>query len=151
MLDRVIVHPRDTEFKTSWDNYPREVTAYIEKVNPEYQTYQFVIKAYPANESGWKQGLDDCARFEKERSLKLDEEIRNLKNEAKQIHSVYSKEIEKLNEEASSLHAGYGKEITDLRSTAEKQLSEINRLNEEIRVIHSGYSEKLKSLKMALS
>lgn len=144
VLDRIIVHPRDTEFKTSWDNYPRQVTAYIEKVNPEYQTYQFVIKAYPANESGWKKGLDDCAKFEKERSAKLDEDISALKKEVEQIHSVYAKEIEKLNEEASSLHAGYGKEITDLRGTAEKQLLEINRLNDEIKIIHSGYSEKIK-------
>eukprot|EP00831_Metopus_contortus_P068419 TRINITY_DN61189_c0_g1_i2.p2 TRINITY_DN61189_c0_g1~~TRINITY_DN61189_c0_g1_i2.p2 ORF type:complete len:164 (-),score=40.84 TRINITY_DN61189_c0_g1_i2:83-574(-) len=56
-LDRVIVHPRDTEFKTEWEKYPREVTAYIEKVNPEFQTYQFIVQAYPASEIGWKVGL----------------------------------------------------------------------------------------------
>lgn len=46
-LDRVIMEPWNTELATLWKNYPREVTAYLEKVNPDYSTYQFIIQASP--------------------------------------------------------------------------------------------------------
>lgn len=150
VIDRVIVHPRDTEFKTSWDTYPREVTAYIEKVNPEFQTYQFVIKAYPASMAGWKLGLEECARFEKERSHGLDDDLRKAKADLDKIHSSYSEEIKRLNEEAASLHEVYGKEISDLKETGLKQFGEINRLNEEIISIHGSYSKRLSELEESL-
>ncbi len=44
-LDRVIMEPWNTELATLWKNYPREITAYAEKANPDYSTYQFIIKA----------------------------------------------------------------------------------------------------------
>lgn len=146
VLDRVIVHPKDTELKTSWDNYPREVTAYLEKVNPEFQTYQFVIKAYPASLDGWKKGLEECADFEKKRSTKLDEEIRKLKAEIEGLHSGYSKEIASLNHEAESLHKAYGEQIEGLKETLDSQLAEFERLNLEIGRIHGDYSEKIRLL-----
>jgi GT2 family glycosyltransferase/2-polyprenyl-3-methyl-5-hydroxy-6-metoxy-1,4-benzoquinol methylase len=44
-LDRVIMEPWNTELATLWKHYPREITAYVEKANPDYSTYQFIIKA----------------------------------------------------------------------------------------------------------
>jgi len=64
-LDRIFIHPGDTELKTVWKDYPREITAYLEKVNPEYQTYQYIIKAYPATETGWKTAAEDAVAGEK--------------------------------------------------------------------------------------
>lgn len=129
VIDRVIIHPRDTEFRTAWDSYPREVTAYIEKVNPEYQTYQFVIKAYPAGLAGWKQGLEECARFEKERSSKLEDDIKKLIKERDRLHSVYSAEIERLNAEISDLH--------------EKYSATVKKLQNDISSMHFGYEAQI--------
>jgi len=151
VLDRIIVHPRDTEFKTSWDSYPREVTAYIEKVNPEYQTYQFVIKTYPASMSGWKKGLEDCAEFEKERNSRLYDELRKVKTETEKIHLAYSGEVERLNHEIKELHSAYGNEINSLKATGEKLFLEIQRLNEEFTVIHKNYNEEISRLDSEVS
>ncbi|RZB38068.1 MAG: O-antigen biosynthesis protein [Desulfobacteraceae bacterium Eth-SRB2] len=76
-LERVIIHPRDTEMKTPWDSYPRDVTAYIEKVNPEYQTYQFIVKAHPASVAGWKKGLEDALESEKKKAVALEEKLKS--------------------------------------------------------------------------
>ena len=51
-VDRVIIDPRNTEFHSLWSQYPREITAYLEKANPEYRTYQFVIRAVPMGPHG---------------------------------------------------------------------------------------------------
>lgn len=147
VLDRVIVHPRDTELKTSWDSYPREVTAYMEKVNPEFQTYQFVIRAYPATMTGWKLGLEECARFEKERSFKLDEDLRNTKTELEKVHAAYSEEIKRLNDEASQFHGVYGKQISDLNDSGRVQLAEIERLGS----INESLMTRLKDMEESLS
>lgn len=77
-LDRVIIHPRDTEMKTPWDSYPRDVTAYMEKVNPEYQTYQFIVKAHPTSASGWKKGLEDALESEKKKTGDLEEKLKSV-------------------------------------------------------------------------
>ena len=46
-VERITVEPWESEFHTLWHQYPREITSYIEKVNPEYRTYQFVLEAVP--------------------------------------------------------------------------------------------------------
>ncbi len=75
-LERIIVHPRDTEMKTAWESYPREVTAYLERVNPEFQTYQFVMKAYPTTAQGWKAGLEDALEAERKKGNRLETELK---------------------------------------------------------------------------
>jgi len=51
-VDRVIIDPWNTEFHSLWSQYPREITAYLEKANPEYRTYQFIIRAVPMGPHG---------------------------------------------------------------------------------------------------
>lgn len=75
-LQRIMIHPRDTEMKTPWDSYPREVTAYLEKVNPEFQTYQFVIKACPTDEQDGRVGLEDARQAEAERADRLEKVLK---------------------------------------------------------------------------
>ena len=65
-LERVIVHPEDTEFKTKWDSYPSEVTTYMQKVNLEFQTYQFVVKAYPKHLENHKEQFSDNLEYKTE-------------------------------------------------------------------------------------
>lgn len=48
--DRVIKNPQETEFKTQPLNHEESIfLSYIEKVNPEAHTYQFVVTAYPTD------------------------------------------------------------------------------------------------------
>ncbi|MBE9571653.1 MAG: glycosyltransferase [Proteobacteria bacterium] len=147
-LDRVIVHPRDTEMKTLWDSYPRDVTAYLEKVNPEYQTYQFVVKAYPTTTSGWKKGLEDALEFEKKKVGDLEEklnrtekELVSLKSEAAGFEAEISKrqkeylrnldkEMARLESEKAEIHGGYKAEIARLEEEYE---TENDRLQGEIK------------------
>ncbi len=127
-LDRVIIHPRDTEMKTPWDSYPREVTAYLEKVNPEFQTYQFVVKAFPMSDSGWHIGINDALACEKKRNKQLeaiiaenkkelaDLGVKNtaLEDEKADIHKGYLKESKKIAERAHQERDQYQTEISNL-------------------------------------
>lgn len=146
-LDRVIVHPRDTEMKTPWDSYPREITAYLEKVNPEYQTYQFIIKAYPTSATGWKEGLEDALESEKRKVSDLEgklkktgKELISLKGQVAGFEAEISKrekeylrnlnrEIERLEEEKTEIHRGYK--------------ARIGQIEEEKTEIHRGYKAKI--------
>jgi 2-polyprenyl-3-methyl-5-hydroxy-6-metoxy-1,4-benzoquinol methylase len=81
-IHRIVIDPRATEFGTMYDSYPREVTAYLEKVNPEYNTYQFVIEAAPGSGGlyAWDSPLEgllaERARLEKLASGLEDENMR---------------------------------------------------------------------------
>jgi GT2 family glycosyltransferase/glycosyltransferase involved in cell wall biosynthesis/2-polyprenyl-3-methyl-5-hydroxy-6-metoxy-1,4-benzoquinol methylase len=146
-LERVIVHPRDTEMKTPWDSYPRDVTAYLEKVNPEYQTYQFVVKAYPTTTSGWKRGFEDALESEKNKVADIEEKLKRtkkelifLKSEAAGFEAEISKrqkeylrdldkETARLEGEKSEIHKGYKAQIAGM----EQEKAEI----------HKGYTDRI--------
>ena len=149
-IERVIIHPRDTEMKTAWDQYPREVTAYIEKVNPEYQTYQFVIKAYCMTDRGWRQGLEDQLAWYAENNRQMEETI-SIKNE--ELHRLraesagFEKEFEKrqkeylenLDSETARLEA----EKSDIHSAYQSRIDE---LENESREMHNGYQQQVRDL-----
>jgi GT2 family glycosyltransferase/2-polyprenyl-3-methyl-5-hydroxy-6-metoxy-1,4-benzoquinol methylase len=125
-LDRVIVHPKDTEIGTQWEKYPRQVTAYIEKVNPEFQTYQFIIKAFAATVHGWKKGLEDAARSQ--RQIRLDIESKMVSTQ-KDLE-WHKKEIKRLNNELSGKEEKYNRVLS----------SEKSRLEAEIYRLHKKYT-----------
>lgn len=149
-IDRVIIHPRDTELKTPWDNYPREVTAYLEKVNPEYQTYQFVIQAHMMTSTGWKKGLEDSVEAEKKKRNALSGIVKEyekelsflrgeyagfqneLKKREKEYLSDIEKELERLEDEKTTISDGFEKEI--------------ERLEDENKSLHKRYQDKIASL-----
>jgi 2-polyprenyl-3-methyl-5-hydroxy-6-metoxy-1,4-benzoquinol methylase len=82
-MDRVIVIPQNTEFGTNFNEIPSEVKEFITKNNSEFQTYQFICRAY-------KQGVH--AEFNR---------FSSLEGELKRLESieVENKElIEKCNE-----------------------------------------------------
>ncbi len=149
-LDRVVVHPRDTEMKTPWDSYPREITAYIEKVNPEYKTYQFVIKAFPMTDRGWRKGLEDTIASQDQAKRMLEttleskeDELRHLRAESAGFNQEFKKretehldnlkrEMDRLEEEKSQIHKDYRLRMSELEM--------------EIKTIHTGYHQKIGSL-----
>jgi glycosyltransferase involved in cell wall biosynthesis/2-polyprenyl-3-methyl-5-hydroxy-6-metoxy-1,4-benzoquinol methylase len=125
-LDRVIIHPRDTEMKTPWDSYPRDVTAYIEKVNPEYQTYQFIVKAHPASVKGWKKGLEDALEFEKKKSSALEEKL-----ESAEVNLVSLKgKLVGFEAEKAEIHRVYEAEKAEIHRVYEAEKAEIHRVYE---------------------
>ena len=153
-LDRVIIHPRDTEMKTPWDSYPRDITAYLEKVNPEYQTYQFIVKTHPTTASGWKKGLQDALESEKnkvgdlEKKLKkAEKELVSLKSEVAGFEAEASKrekeylqnldrETNRLEEEKADIRRGFKAEI----ARVEEEKAEVRlRLEEEKVEVRKGY------------
>ena len=160
-LDRVVIHPRDTEMKTPWDSYPREVTAYIEKVNPEYQTYQFVIKAHPMSAAGWRKGLEDALAAEQSQISLLKERlaakrsdrkrIEGLENELKKREAEYlaslDREIARLEAEKEGIHRSYRQEMAQLEAEKEgihrSYRQEMAQLEEEKAQIHAGYQEEM--------
>lgn len=153
-IGRVIVHPRDTEMKTPWDQYPRDVTAYLEKVNPEYQTYQFIIKACPTSDMSWRRGIEDSLAYEREQAEELRKSLaeqrvdydfllakhagfeQELKKRADEYLENLKKETERLEAEKADIHAGYKGELErrekEILSIHEKYEEVISRQNDEI-------------------
>jgi GT2 family glycosyltransferase/2-polyprenyl-3-methyl-5-hydroxy-6-metoxy-1,4-benzoquinol methylase/prefoldin subunit 5 len=142
-FDRVLIHPRDTELKIPWDSYPREVTAYLEKVNPEYQTYQFVLKVYPATLAGWKKGLADSLAFERKRASELERKNQTAEEALSRLQDQYDRleedinarfkgEMDRLEAEMGSIHKEYQEKITAMES--------------ETDAVHQGYKQKIADL-----
>ncbi|MCD4722714.1 MAG: glycosyltransferase [Desulfobacula sp.] len=126
-LDRVIVHPKDTELRTQWEKYPRQVTAYIEKVNPEFQTYQFIIKAFPATVDGWKKGLEDAARSQRQIRLDIESKMVSIQKDL----DWHKKEIQRLNKELVEKEEKYHQVLSDEKSRLE---TEIHTLHKEYKI-----------------
>lgn len=153
-LDRVVVHPRDTEMKIPWDSYPREVTAYLEKVNPEYKTYQFVIKAHPMSAVGWRKGLEDALASERSKVMALTQretdrekllsrlrgEVNGFEKELQKRQAEYmdgwNREFQRLEDEQKKIHEGYRKQMAILES--------------EKKEIYNGYQEQLNKIEALL-
>lgn len=146
-LDRVIIHPRDTEMKTPWNNYPRQITAYIEKVNPEYQTYQFIVKAYPASDAGSTAGLKNALAAEQNK-------VEHLKNDNRQLSrdlGFFLGEVSGFEQEMKKRQHEYRQNVDRLTETFEKEKSDIHTgyrreilaLEDEKKEIHQHYREKM--------
>ena len=60
-IDRVIMEPWNTEFKTDWFKIPEDIRKRIENSNPDIFTYQFVIKAVPMEKSSAVKLLEERA------------------------------------------------------------------------------------------
>ncbi len=150
-LDRVIVHPRDTEMKTPWDSYPRDVTAYLEKVNPEYQTYQFIVKAHPTTATGWKKGLEDALESEKKKARGLEEELKKaalLRGEVANFEAELSKREKEYAAEKDEIRRGYEaernrieRETKDLQLKAAHFKTESDRFREDLTRLKEEKSE----------
>lgn len=167
-LDRIIIHPRDTEMKTPWEKYPREVTAYLEKVNPEYQTYQYVVKAFPMSDTGWRIGLEDALAAEKLKVKNLEalnaenEKARHflqaeyngfqaeLEKREKEYLANLQTEMDQLEGEKEDIHRGYEREIARLKneqsSIRDGYEKEIERQKAEQSRILQEYQEKYSRL-----
>ncbi len=164
-LDRVVIHPRDTEMNTPWDRYPREVTAYLEKVNPEYKTYQFIVKAHPMSIGGWRKGLEDALSAEQSQVAELtgrlektetrlqffQGERNNFQDELKKREKEYlanlDREISRLEGEKTQLHQDYQAHIsrldTEISDLHRDYRCETDRLEAEITEIHTDYRTKM--------
>ncbi len=151
-LDRVVIHPRDSEMKTPWDSYPREVTAYLEKVNPEYKTYQFVIKVHPMSAIGWQKGLVDALAAERSTVMaltqkeaefmgRLNRETQRLEDEKCQIHQGYQEQMAIMESEKREIHHKVRKLIHTLKVTE----CQLHRSREELRELTRLYGD-LKSV-----
>ncbi|WP_321491625.1 glycosyltransferase [uncultured Desulfobacter sp.] len=131
-LDRVIVHPKDTELKTLWEKYPREITAYMEKVNPEFKTYQFVIKAFPTTLDGWKKGLEHAVESQK----KIRRGIENKIDAVQKDLDWHKNEIRRLNYELGDKEDTYSRLLAGERT----------RLETEIKALHKAYRGEIQRL-----
>ena len=118
-LDRVIIDPWNTELSSLWQNYPREVTAYIEKVNPDFSTYQFIIQAEPMGELTEikiiQESLDQLAD---ENSL-----LKGKSEKYQNKNAELNKELERRTQWAQNLEAQL-KEKTEWAQNLEAQLKE---------------------------
>ncbi len=122
-IDRVKVSPQDTEFKTLWDKYPKEITSYIEKVNPEFRTYQYVIKAIKMNEFGENLLLKEKYKELKEGFLKLEKDFLFLKEKIEVL--------ENKNENLQVENEDLKQNIEILKNEKEKILKENENLQTE--------------------
>ncbi len=125
-IKRVIINPWDTEFKTSYEKYPKEVISYIEKSNPDYNTYQFVIKAAKFNEKTKILKLNDKVEQLAQEKLLLQEELNNTIQEKLSLQEELNRSIQEkllLQEE--------------LNNTIQEKLS----LQEELNLIKNKYNE----------
>ncbi len=123
-IKRVIINPWDTEFKTPYSKYPKEIINYIEKNNPDYNTYQFIIKAIPFNKF-------TSILILKERIKDLQKEIDTIKNEKDKL-------IDNLNKEKSQLKD----KIFQLEQENIRCKNKINILEEENKLLNNNLQEK---------
>jgi len=133
-LDRIIVHPADTELKTQWEGYPREVTAYIEKVNPEYKTYQFILKAFPTTEKGWKEGLEDAIRSQRRKRSALEGNLKEVKEKNRLLEKMVAdvnSELEKKEMRHNEVHTHYETEVKEIRGGYTKEFERLNKEHRE--------------------
>ena len=146
-LDRVVVHPRDTEMKTPWDSYPREVTAYLEKVNPEYQTYQFVIKAHPMSAAGWRKGLEDALTAERASVAKLSERLKAVETDLQYYKGEFNGFEAELNKREQEYLANLDREIARLEDEKEQiregYRAQVHKTDSEIVDLHKAYASQL--------
>ena len=146
-LDRTIVHPRDTEMKTPWDSYPREVTAYLEKVNPEYQTYQFVIKAHPMSAAGWRKGLEDALAAERATVAKLSETLKKVETDLQYYQGEYNGFEAELNKREKEYLANLEKELARIEDEKgeihQGYQAQIRKHDEDMAALHTSYSTKM--------
>ncbi len=146
-LDRIIVHPKDTELKTLWEKYPRQVTAYMEKVNPEFQTYQFIIKAFATTFEGWKKGLADAVRSQKQIRLNTESKMVSIQKDL----NWHKKEIKRLNNELYEKEEKYSRVLTSEKSRLEYEIVQqnckyedaIKALENEMESVHKGYQAEI--------
>lgn len=81
--DRMIISPKDTEFTTTViDKEDQHILEYIQKSNPENETYQFIIKAYKKREDG-----SSTFAALKEESLPRTKKIETLTAKIKRLES----------------------------------------------------------------
>lgn len=120
-LERVIIHPKDTELRTQWENYPTEITDYIEHTNSEFQTYQFVLKAFPSTEQGIKKSYQDQIRS-------MEDEIVSIENERDQ----YREYLEQAKSECQQIQ-NENNELIKLRDRNTVLESTVLHMDNEIR------------------
>lgn len=171
-LERVIIHPRDTEMKTPWDSYPRDVTAYLEKVNPEFQTYQFVVKSYPTTEQGWKKGLDDALTAERKRCTGLEEKLSQaqenidslkaieagceaeLQKREKEYLDGLQRELDRVEEEKKEIQEGYERQLSRLEDEKKELNDSCRSISAECEVkcheISAVYESKIDTIEAEL-
>lgn len=92
LLDRNIVDPHNTEFKTqALTAEDMNLLSYISERNPEYKTYQFIVKAIPLYDQNSLQS-ELIKEQEQTRLLRIDlerkaQEVRKLESNLKWIES----------------------------------------------------------------
>jgi len=129
-IDRVIMEPWNTEFKTDWFKIPEETRKKLENTNPDIFTYQFVIKATPMNKNFQINSSDEKIDF-------LIKEVEQYKNLLEQKH----KEINTLKNNLAS--------IENLKLILEDMSSKLNELNEEnkkLLIENNKLNEKINNL-----
>lgn len=127
-LDRTIIDPRDTEIKIDWEKYPEEVAEHLRKENPEFQTYQFIIKAYPDTDAGKISYLEDRLSDETQKNEDMETALEETKQELSGVKGELEKRSTSQKEYLGAMswvqeqHQG---DIESLKSDYERRLSEL--------------------------
>jgi len=130
-IERVQVDPWTSEFKTQWSSYPREVTAYLEKVNPEFRTYQFVIRACKMN----RYGEQELYRAQYEAIKSALHEVQERLSKIEEQYSAAKEQIKGLLSEKEGLLSekeGLQKELEGTRKERDKVLNLYRKTEEEL-------------------
>ncbi|OCC14270.1 Glycosyltransferase [Dissulfuribacter thermophilus] len=123
-IDRIIVDPWNTELRTQWFSYPKEVTSYLEKVNPEFRTYQFVVEAMKMGPYGEKELF-------KSQYIALKNSLSAAQEKLDELH----RENQKLFEEKARLEGNLqnlGHEVNELRAERERLLEQLRASEENL-------------------
>lgn len=140
-IDRVIINPWDTEFKTPYTKFPKEITNYIEKSNPDFNTYQFVIKAIPFSKDTKIIVLEDENKQLKETVL----DLKNKINEITDRNNTLINEIHSLNI-ANQNHINeinkLTKRLNEQHLINQHNLQKLSELNDKIFHLQNEISEK---------
>lgn len=95
--ERNIVAETATEFNVDWEKMPDRLRESLAD-NPDGQTYQFIVKAYPSTESGWMEKCRDDIRQEQMARQKAEAEQARINSDLAEFKRAFDETSKAFNE-----------------------------------------------------
>ncbi len=95
--ERNTVAENATEFGFEWENTPPRLRESLAD-NPDGQTYQFIVQAYPSTETGWVEKNRDDIRQEQMARQKVEAELARVRSDLAEFQKAFDETSKAFNE-----------------------------------------------------
>jgi SAM-dependent methyltransferase len=100
--ERNLVAESATEFGSEWKNTPPRLQESLAN-NPDGQTYQFIVQAYPSTETGWVEKNRVDIKLEQLASQRKEEELVRTRSDFAEFQTAFDETSKAFNEARHSL------------------------------------------------